>query len=87
MASCAKRQTVSKEIFLCYVSNNIYRFLYALVVCVDANFRLKNLLVLSYSRDPNLGIGWAYMVERKQYERWIRTRTNDEDVRVFNWMF
>jgi len=58
----------------------VLRFLYALVVCLDANFRLKNLVVSSYSRDPNLGIGWAYMVERSAYEKWIKSRTNEEDV-------
>lgn len=63
-----------------YVLTVFSRYLYNLVVCIDANFRLKNLLVSSYSRDPNLGIGWAYMVERGQYEEWIKSRTNEEDV-------
>ncbi|PPQ77567.1 hypothetical protein CVT26_006159 [Gymnopilus dilepis] len=56
------------------------RFLYMLFVCMDANFRLKNQLVSSYSQDPGLGIGWAYMVPREPYEQFIKTRTNDQDI-------
>ncbi|KAJ3500706.1 hypothetical protein NLJ89_g9679 [Agrocybe chaxingu] len=56
------------------------RFLYMMFVCMDANFRLKNQLVSSYSQDPGLGIGWAYMVPRAPYEGYILSRSNDEDV-------
>ena len=38
---------------------------------MDANFRLKNQLILNYSQDPGLGIGWAYMVPRKPYEDYV----------------
>ncbi|PPQ83667.1 hypothetical protein CVT26_000898 [Gymnopilus dilepis] len=54
-------------------------FLYMKFVCMDANFRLKNQLVSSYSQDPGFGIGWAYMVPREPYEMFIRSRTNDQD--------
>jgi len=47
---------------------------------MDANFRLKNNLVSNYSQDPGLGVGWAYMVERKPYENYVLSRTNDQDV-------
>ncbi|KAF9470843.1 hypothetical protein BDN70DRAFT_901798 [Pholiota conissans] len=56
------------------------RFLYMMIVCMDANFRLKNQLVSNYSQDPGLGIGWAYMVPRKPYEEYILRHVNDEDI-------
>ncbi len=37
------------------------RFLYAMLVCMDANFRLKNHLVSNFSTDPGLSNGMAYM--------------------------
>ena len=47
---------------------------------MDANFRLKNQLVSNYSQDPGLGIGWAYMIERKDYEAYVKSRASDLDV-------
>jgi hypothetical protein len=48
-------------------------------VCMDANFRLKNQLVSNYSQDPGLGIGMAYMVPREPYERYVLSRSDDND--------
>ncbi|KAF8190121.1 hypothetical protein BJ912DRAFT_850355, partial [Pholiota molesta] len=56
------------------------RFLYCLLVCLDANFRLKNQLVSNYSSDPGLGTGWAYMVCREPYERHIVSQMDDDDI-------
>ncbi|KAF9470371.1 hypothetical protein BDN70DRAFT_780429, partial [Pholiota conissans] len=56
------------------------RFLYALVVCMDANFRLKNQLVSNYSADPGLGIGWAYMVAREPYEAYVLSKADKEAI-------
>ena len=53
-------------------------------IAMDANFHLKNQLVSNYSQDPGLGIGWAYMVPREEYESYLRSRTNDEDVSSFD---
>ncbi|PPQ76700.1 hypothetical protein CVT26_004470 [Gymnopilus dilepis] len=55
------------------------KFLYAMLICMDANFRLKNQLVSNYSQDPGLGIGWAYMVPRKPYEQYLLSQANEED--------
>jgi len=49
-------------------------------VCMDANFQLKNQLVSNYSQDPGLGIGWAYMVPRVLYKKYILSWANDDDV-------
>ncbi|KAF8954794.1 hypothetical protein BDZ97DRAFT_1927721 [Flammula alnicola] len=56
------------------------KFLYMMIICMDANFRLKNQLVSNYSQDPGLGIGWAYMVPRKPYEEYVLSRANDTDI-------
>ena len=50
------------------------------ILCMDANFRLKNNLVSNYSQDPGLSTGWAYMIPRKPYEKYVLNRANDEDV-------
>jgi len=47
---------------------------------MDANFRLKNQLVSNYSVDPGLGIGLAYMVDCKPYEKYVLSRANDDNV-------
>src|SRR6188768_1434978 len=62
----------------------LLRFLYMMIICMDANFRLKNNLVSNYSQDPGLGTGWSYMLERKPYENYVLSRTNDEDVSVLS---
>ncbi|KAL0571417.1 hypothetical protein V5O48_010552 [Marasmius crinis-equi] len=56
------------------------RFLYALYLCLDFNFRLKNQLVSSWTRDPGLGDGWAYFVPRKPYEDHIARHMDEKDV-------
>ncbi|KDR65407.1 hypothetical protein GALMADRAFT_148720 [Galerina marginata CBS 339.88] len=56
------------------------KFLYMMIICMDANFRLKNQLVSSYSQDPGLGIGWAYMVPRAGYEAYVLSRADDADI-------
>lgn len=57
-----------------------HRFLYHKFYCMDANFRLKNQLVSSYSSDPGLGIGMAYMLPRGEYEDYVLSRASDADV-------
>ncbi len=56
------------------------RFLYMLILCMDANFRLKSQMVSSYSRDPGLGIGWSYFVPREPFDAYVLNHTSDEDV-------
>lgn len=59
-----------------------YRFLYFVILRIDANFRLKNQLVSNYSIDPGLGIGMGYMVEREPFEAYVRSRVDDVDMTV-----
>jgi len=50
------------------------------IVCMNANFRLKNNLVSNYSQDPGLGVGWAYVLRRNPYEKYVTSQATDEDV-------
>lgn len=47
---------------------------------MDANFRLKNQLVSSYSADPGLGIGMAYFIPREGYEDYVLSKASQGDV-------
>lgn len=55
------------------------RILYTLIVCLDANFRLKNQMRSSYKVDPGLGTGWAYFVPLEPYFKYVLSCTNDDD--------
>ena len=50
---------------------------------MDANFRLKNQLVSTYSADPGLGTGMAYMVDRLPYESYVLSWASDADVCIY----
>ena len=67
-------------IIVVVITEETSRFLYMMIICMDANFRLKNQVVSNYSQDPGLGIGWAYMLPRIPYEQYVLSRANDEDV-------
>ncbi|KAK7451768.1 hypothetical protein VKT23_012447 [Stygiomarasmius scandens] len=56
------------------------RFLYRVMLVMDANFKLKNQLVSSYSRDPGLGIGWAYFVPRAAYEAYLLANIHEDEI-------
>ncbi|KAH9484782.1 hypothetical protein JR316_0001684 [Psilocybe cubensis] len=56
------------------------RFLYAVMICLDANFRLKNQMVSNYSQDPGLGLGLAYMIHRDKYEKYVKSKANEKDI-------
>ncbi|KAF8069293.1 hypothetical protein FPV67DRAFT_1415377 [Lyophyllum atratum] len=55
-------------------------FLYATMVAMDANFRLKQQLVSSYSQDPGLGTGLSYMVRREPYEKYVLSKASQGDI-------
>ena len=50
---------------------NPNRWLYALFVGIDANFRLKQMNVSTDARDPGLNHGYAYLVERESFEKYL----------------
>ncbi|KAG6819407.1 hypothetical protein H0H93_012104, partial [Arthromyces matolae] len=47
------------------------KYLYALFVALDANFKLKRKTVSSEERDPSLGQGWAFFVEETKYKAFL----------------
>ncbi|KAJ6464570.1 hypothetical protein C8R45DRAFT_840433 [Mycena sanguinolenta] len=48
------------------------RFLYALFLALDANFRLKRKDVSSETKDPGLGNGWAFFCEVTAYMKHVK---------------
>lgn len=60
------------------------RWLYALFIAIDANFRLKRKAVSSDEVDPGLNAGWAYFVEETKYKKYLSARAGEkQEVCVF----
>jgi hypothetical protein len=60
------------------------RFLYALFIALDANFRLKRKDVSSEEKDPGLGNGWAFFCKVKAYMAHVKRNWHQkQDVRPF----
>ncbi|KAJ7709331.1 hypothetical protein B0H16DRAFT_1480957 [Mycena metata] len=57
-----------------------FRFLYMLLLAVDANFRLKNRLRANQHDDPPLGLGWGYQVEESAYKEHLKNYVAEKDV-------
>ncbi|KAJ7506191.1 hypothetical protein B0H11DRAFT_2220108 [Mycena galericulata] len=57
-----------------------YRFLYKLILAVDANFKLKNRLRPNEHHDPSLGPGWGAFVEPKRYRKHLRKYVVEKDI-------
>ncbi|KAG1845839.1 hypothetical protein F4604DRAFT_1884248 [Suillus subluteus] len=53
------------------------RWLYAVFLAIDANFRLKRRNVSSDQADPSLSKGWAYFVEEKDYKAFLAEHLTD----------
>lgn len=51
-----------------------------ILICLDANFRLKNQLTSNFSTDPGLGIGWAYMLPLEEYDEYVLSQADEDDV-------
>ena len=56
------------------------RFLYTLVVAVDACFRLKRRTVSNEHKDPILGSGWGYFVEDGPYREHLLKYVDQQEV-------
>lgn len=70
----------TKSIFsqYCLIQNyqQDFRWLYTYFLAVDANFRLK--LKNRGINDPEIGSGWSYFVESKQFNKHVSQTTLDE---------
>ncbi|KAJ7772559.1 hypothetical protein DFH07DRAFT_953027 [Mycena maculata] len=57
-----------------------FRFLYMLLLAVNANFKLKNCMHANEVDDPLLGPGWSYWVEPKRYKRHLKKYVGEKDL-------
>jgi hypothetical protein len=57
-----------------------YRFLYWLLLCADACFRLKNRLKSSELKDPTLGAGLSYFNDHGPYIDFVKQFVNQDEV-------
>ncbi|KAJ7165383.1 hypothetical protein C8R46DRAFT_1220512 [Mycena filopes] len=57
-----------------------FRFLYMLIVALDANFKLKNRMRGNAKHDPALGPGWEYFVEPKAYKKHLKNYVPEKDI-------
>ncbi|KAJ6509365.1 hypothetical protein C8R47DRAFT_1208549 [Mycena vitilis] len=57
-----------------------WRFLYALLLALDANFRLKNRLRSNEHQDPSLASGLGYFVEEQGYKEHLKNYVAEKDV-------
>ncbi|KAJ7118301.1 hypothetical protein C8R44DRAFT_878911 [Mycena epipterygia] len=82
LEGCAGGMTVS---FLpTYSSRRILicpRFLYALFLAMDANFRLKRKDVSTEEKDPGLGDGWAFFGNVQKYMEHVKKWWNEKQDR------
>ncbi|KAJ6474617.1 hypothetical protein C8R47DRAFT_1221017 [Mycena vitilis] len=57
-----------------------YKFLYMLIVALDANFKLRNRLRTNEINDPSLGPGWGVFVEPTAYKEHLKGYVAEKDV-------
>ncbi|KAJ7847056.1 hypothetical protein B0H13DRAFT_2362609 [Mycena leptocephala] len=57
-----------------------FRFLYMLLLALDANFRLKNRLRANEHADAALGDGWGYLVQTGPYKEHLKHYVAEKDV-------
>jgi len=62
------------------------RWLYALILAIDANFRLKN-KCRRIRNDPALGDGWGHWVPEKPYQAYIKKYGYQQEVSVLSLFF
>ncbi|KAF7795842.1 hypothetical protein EIP86_007009 [Pleurotus ostreatoroseus] len=56
------------------------KYIYTMILAIDANFRLKRRAVSSNERDPALGSGWGYFVTDEPYREHVLQYANQEDI-------
>jgi hypothetical protein len=60
------------------------RWLYALILTIDANFRLKNKDRLKVTNSPALSDGLGHFVPEEPYQTYIKKYGYQEEVRGFH---
>ncbi|KAJ7840769.1 hypothetical protein B0H13DRAFT_2366052 [Mycena leptocephala] len=56
------------------------RFLYMLILALDANFKLRNRLRNNEINDPSLGPGWGAFVEPTAYKEHLKSYVAEKDI-------
>ncbi|KAH8794364.1 hypothetical protein DL96DRAFT_1827827 [Flagelloscypha sp. PMI_526] len=56
------------------------RYLFMLILAMDANFRLKSCIRKNSKGTVQLGDGWGFFVPSKEYREYLSQGINDEDV-------
>lgn len=68
-----KTSSMYPSIYHCSTwSPTICRWLYALFLAIDANFRMRRKIVSSDVADPGLNKGWAYIVNEVPYKAYLK---------------
>ncbi|KAJ7768842.1 hypothetical protein B0H16DRAFT_1452770 [Mycena metata] len=57
-----------------------YRYLYRLILAMDANFKLKNRMRANEWDDPSLGPGWGAFMEPTQYKEHLKNYVAEHDI-------
>ncbi|KAJ7145024.1 hypothetical protein C8R46DRAFT_1045720 [Mycena filopes] len=57
-----------------------YRYLYRLILALDANFKLKNHIRVNERHNPPLGPGWGSFVELTKYHEHLKNYVPETDV-------
>ncbi|KAJ7041698.1 hypothetical protein C8F04DRAFT_946732 [Mycena alexandri] len=57
-----------------------HRYLFRLILAMDANFKMKNRIRAREHDDPSLGPGWGAFVEPKEYKKHLRKYVGEKDV-------
>ncbi|KAJ7026086.1 hypothetical protein C8F04DRAFT_966920 [Mycena alexandri] len=57
-----------------------FRFIYRLILALDANFKLKNRIRTNEHWDPSLGPGWGAFVEPVAYRKHLRKHVAEKDI-------
>ncbi|KAJ7466765.1 hypothetical protein B0H11DRAFT_1921662 [Mycena galericulata] len=57
-----------------------YRFLYMLLLAIDANFKLKSRKRTNEINDPSLGPGWGAFVEPEAYKKHLSNYVAEKDI-------
>ncbi|KAJ6558618.1 hypothetical protein DFH09DRAFT_1084132 [Mycena vulgaris] len=57
-----------------------FRFLYMLILAIDANFQLKNRLRKNEHDDPSFGSGWGHLVEENLYRLHLVDYAAEKDI-------
>ncbi|KAE9390037.1 hypothetical protein BT96DRAFT_959877 [Gymnopus androsaceus JB14] len=56
------------------------QFLFYMFLAIDANFRLKNKIVLNEIKNPLLSDGWAYFVRKMEYMEHLKRYVNQTEI-------